>query len=148
MKVVVGSLIYAACYLAVLTLHVFRSPEVLQLQQPYCFDRGCLSVERVSKIAGVSGTSYEVTVRVRSTLMQTSPPHFLGNPEVYLVDERGHHFLPVNDSAKGALDLTLNPGESATRSLVFSLPDDVDHLFFTGRPQGPFQPEPVRFQIQ
>jgi hypothetical protein len=130
-------LCWAACataYLAILVSVALLPGKSLNLGDTYCDDDFCINIQSVSKTPASAGMSYKLAIRIFSRALTT--PQSAKGASVYLRDERGRRFAPVQDPSAIPFDVTLQPGESVSTTLVFNVPADAQNLTFAGGVDG------------
>jgi hypothetical protein len=83
-----------------------------------------------SRQPAANDVTYKLGIRVFSHALHTQQSAAASS--VYLMDQHGRRFLPVNDPSAGPFDASVQPGESVNTSLTFKVPGDARDLFFTG----------------
>ena len=120
----------ATVYLVILVSVALLPGKSLSLGDTYCDDDFCINIQSVSKTPASAGMSYKLAIRIFSRALTT--PQSAKGASVYLRDERGRRFAPVQDPSAIPFDVMLQPGESVNTSLVFIVPADAQNLTFAG----------------
>jgi hypothetical protein len=111
-----------ATYLAVSVLVSFARPQRLLAEHtPWCFDDWCLSVKDVQETRSNGQLLVTVHLILSSTALRVDQRALGG--WIYLMDEKGQRYAPLNDRGNIPLDVLLAPGEERSVQRRFQLPD-------------------------
>lgn len=121
--------ICAAAYTTILVLTAMAPRDsALKTGTPYCDDDMCMSVESITRTPEQAGTSYRFAIQLFTHA--NYGPRSAKGASVYMIDERGRHFLPLPDDSAIPFDIDVEPGESVNTSLAFRVPSDARTLAF------------------
>jgi hypothetical protein len=113
-----------AVYLGIVALtSVFWPRTVLQVGERQCFDDWCIAVENARRQPADGRTAYLVTFRLSSTARRVSQREL--NLAVYLSDDGGRRYDPVQNQSDVPFNVLLGPQESAVAMRVFDFPSDA-----------------------
>jgi hypothetical protein len=136
-RVLRGLGLSAAGYVAIGVAASFLTPQrVLAVGEPWCFDDWCLTVESVAASPAMAGLSYDVDLRISSRARRVSQ-RALG-AWIYLLDGHGRRYAPEAKGFTVPLDTLLGPGESATTSRSFHVPEGVRPVGLVTGHGGPY----------
>ena len=153
-----GLVLFDVAYLLVIVVVSLATPaRVLHLHEPQCFDDWCLSVEQVESTLSGAESTYTTTLRLFSRARGRAQRE--NGVSVYLLDEQGRRYEPMDEPHSVSLNVMLSPGESANATRKFTVPADVNNpvlvvahgrfpgMFIIGDSQSLFhRPSIVRFQ--
>ena len=121
--------ICAAAYATILVLTAMAPHDsTLKTGEPYCDDDMCMSVESVIRMPEQTGSSYRFAIQLFTHA--NYGPRSAKGASVYMIDERGRHFLPLPDDSATPFDIDVEPGQSVNTSLTFHIPSDARTLAF------------------
>ena len=119
--------IYVAAYMTVALAVDFIQPRhTMKVGDLWCFDHMCTAVEKVDTAPLKSETSYDIKLRLYNSSrreVQWAP-----NAWIYLIDDKGRLYPPVDDPAAVRLDVRLQPQQTVMTSRVFHVPTEVQDL--------------------
>jgi hypothetical protein len=119
--------IYVAAYMMIALAVDFIAPRhTMRVGELWCFDHWCLAVEKVDTAPVNSETAYDIKLRIHNSsrrVVQWAP-----NAWIYLIDDRGRRYPPVDDPAAVRLDVRLQPLQTVTTSRAFHVPAGVQDL--------------------
>jgi len=119
----IGALAYLAGGIAVSYL---KPQKVLRVGEPWCFDDWCLTVNKVSQVAGPTDVSYRVEFTILSRAGRISQR--ANGAWMYLIDDRAQRYTPDPDPSAVPLNVLLQPDETVQTSRVFQVPNNVREL--------------------
>jgi hypothetical protein len=129
--------IYVAAYVTVALAVDFIQPRhTMKVGELWCFDHWCLAVEKVDTAPLKSETAYGVKLRIHNSsrrVVQWAP-----NAWIYLVDDKGRLYPPVDDPSAVRLDVRLQPEQTVMTSRVFHVPAEVQDLGLVTGHGGPY----------
>lgn len=149
--------LFIAAYLIVIVVVSLKSPtRVLHVLEPQCFDDWCISVDHVERTLAGTDAGYTTTLRLFSRARRRAQRE--NGVSVYVLDDRGRRYEPVDDPQAVPLNVLLNPGESIVAMRKFIVPADAHNpglvvahgrfpgIFIIGDDQSLFhKPTVVRF---
>jgi hypothetical protein len=113
-----------AIYMAVVFAVALAKPQsILRVGDIRCFDDWCIAITGASHAAVPEGIKYDVAIQISSRARRVRQR--AKGVAVYLTDDRGRRFDPMPDANAGALDMFLDPGQSADTTRRFILPGDA-----------------------
>jgi hypothetical protein len=119
--------LYLAVYMAVALAVDFIQPRhTMRVGDPWCFDHWCLAVEKVDVVPAQSETAYNIKLRIFNSSHRVV--QWTSNAWIYLIDDKGHLYPPVDDPSAVRLDIKLQPEQSVMTSHVFHVPAKVQDL--------------------
>jgi hypothetical protein len=119
----------AAAYAAILLLTaMLPNASALKTGVPYCDDDLCMIVRSVSATPGPAGVTYRFAIRLFTRANQGT--RSAKGATAYLTDQRNRRFPPVYDPSAIPFDVAIEPGQSVSTSLTFTVPADAHALVF------------------
>jgi hypothetical protein len=116
-------IVWAVYMAVVIAVSAIRPRKVLAIGERRCFDDWCIGAEKVDHSDAANLTRYVVTLKVSSTARRVSQSE--NGIVVYMTDDQGRRFDPVQDRSAVGLNVRLGPEESVTTKRAFDLPPDA-----------------------
>jgi len=119
--------LYVAVYMVLALAVDFIQPRhTMRVGDPWCFDHWCLAVEKVDAVPVKTDTAYNIKLRIFNSSHRVV--QWASNAWIYLIDDKGHLYPPVDDPSAVRLDIKLQPEQSVMTSRVFHVPEKVQDL--------------------
>src|SRR5260370_31484155 len=98
----------------------------MRVGELWCFDHWCLAVEKVDTAPVGSETAYDIKLRIHNSSRRGV--QWAVNAWIYLIDDKGPLYPPVDDPTAVRLDVRLQPLQTVMTSRVLHLPAQVQDL--------------------
>jgi hypothetical protein len=119
--------IYVAAYMMIALAVDFIAPRhTMRVGELWCFDHWCLAVEKVDTAPVGSETAYDIKLRIHNSSRRGV--QWAVNAWIYLIDNKGRLYPPVDDPTAVRLDVRLQPLQTVMTSRVFHVPAEVQDL--------------------
>lgn len=114
----------AAAYMGVvIAVSLILPRRVVMVGDPQCFDDWCVSIAGFKRAPEGARVAYTVDLRLFSRARRVSQRE--KNLAVYLTDDRGRRYDPVDDKSAAPFNVLLQPEESVVVSRSFLVPADA-----------------------
>jgi hypothetical protein len=117
------ALVFGAClalYIGTIIGVSLAAPqEVLALREERCFDDWCYSVDNVARAESGGIRLYTVSFRLTSRARRVTQREL--GLTVYLIDDQGKRYDPLQDNADVPFDVALAPGETRIAVRTYAL---------------------------
>src|SRR5260370_6678112 len=98
----------------------------MRVGELWCFDHGGRGVEKVDRAPVGSETAYDIKLRIQNSSRRGV--QWAVNAWIYLIDNKGRLYPPVDDPTAVRLDVRLQPLQTVMTSRVFHVPAEVQDL--------------------